>query len=168
MNLNRKRHKTLKLLSVSRIQFESGQSDSKTKFGMSFDELQKELKCDRTKCELIFSPLYSNEEIKYTNVDVEGLISTRKGLTAFSEKKYLKENDKIIVNWLRNFVQIVIPVLALLIAYVSLTTKLESLKTQSDKELQVVKKSMLEQKERIKELENKTKIHPNHQKNDSL
>ena len=168
INLNRKRHKTLKLLSDSFIKFNSDQTNSYFKFGVSFIDLMNELNCDRNKLEIIIGTLYLNEEVKYTNVDVEGLISTLKGFNSFSDKKYIKENDKIIINWLKNFVQIVIPVLALLIAYVSLTAKLDNLKKLSDKELQEVKKSMQEQKERIELLENKSKIHPNHQKNDSL
>ncbi|PLB19944.1 MAG: hypothetical protein TRG1_1208 [Flavobacteriaceae bacterium FS1-H7996/R] len=155
-------------MSDSFIKFNSDQTDSNFVFGVSFSDLQSELKCDRNKLELIIGTLYLNEEVKYTNVDIEGLISTLKGFNSFSDKKYLKENDKIIINWLKNFVQIVIPVLALVIAYVSLTSKLDNLKTLSDKELQEVKNTMEKQKERIELLEKRTEILPNHKKNDSL
>tara|TARA_R110002111_G_scaffold261382_2_gene334211 strand:- start:249 stop:761 length:513 start_codon:yes stop_codon:yes gene_type:complete len=168
INLNRKRHKTLKLLSDSFIKFNSNQTESDLKFGVSFNELMSELKCDRNKLEIIIGTLYLNEEVKYTNVDVEGLISTLKGFNSFLDKKYIKENDKIIINWLRNFVQIVIPVLALVVAVLTLISKWDNLKMQSDKELQEVKNIMQKQKERIELLEKRTKIHPNHQKNDSL
>jgi len=157
MNLNRKKHKTLELLSVSRIQFESGEMDSETKFGVSFEDLQSELNCDRKESELVFSTLYSNEEIEYTNVDVEGLISTRKGLTSFSEKKYLKENNKIIVNWFRNFVQIVIPILSLSIAFLALSIKINDINSKTSKEIKAIELKLESIQNSINKSEMKTK-----------
>jgi hypothetical protein len=116
MNLNLKRHKTLEVLSIKRIQFDSGQIDSGFTLGVSFEELQSELKSDREKCEIIFAPLYNENEVEYTDVGVKGICLTQKGLTSFSNKKYVKENKKIILNWFKNFVQIAIPVLSLIVA----------------------------------------------------
>jgi hypothetical protein len=165
--LNTKRHKTLSLLSHSFIKFNSGQIDSDFKFGVSFKDLQSELKCDRNKLETIIGTLYLNKEVEYTDTAVIGLASTLNGFNSFTNEKYLKENRKIIINLLKDFVQIVIPVLALLIAYTSLTTKMDSLKTLSDKELQEVKKSIQKQKEHTESLEYKIQILTNHKK-DSL
>lgn len=85
MNFNRQRHKVLKLLSVSRIQFDSGRKKANFKLGVSFVDLDT--------CELIYSTLYNENEVEYTNTAVIGLISTQKGLKSYSEKKYLKENQ---------------------------------------------------------------------------
>ena len=96
------------------------------------------------------------------------MINDKYGLAAFASKKYIKKNEDIIINWFKVFVQIIVPILALVIATLSLTTKLDSLKMQSDKELQKLETIRQEQKKRIELLENKTKTTPNHKKNDSL
>ncbi|MDP3312241.1 hypothetical protein [Lutibacter sp.] len=77
MNFNRKRHKTLKLLSPSFILFNSDQLTSEDKFGVSFADLEKELKYDRYDCEKVFSRLYRDGEVKYTNTSVVGLHLTQ-------------------------------------------------------------------------------------------
>lgn len=86
MNFNRKRHKTLEILSYRRIQFDSGQMDSSFVLGVDFKEIGSKLNVDRNTCEIIFASLYNQKEVEYTNVGVEGLFLTQKGLTSFSEK----------------------------------------------------------------------------------
>lgn len=66
------------------------------------------------------------------------------------------------LDWVKNFVQIIIPVLALAITFISLSIKLDSLKTDSDKELQMLKGIVLEQKERVESLELSLEAHPSH------
>ena len=168
MKFNIKRHRTLKILSKNRVLDDIGESNNKTLLGVSFDEIQSKLGYDRKKCELVFSALYENEEVEYTDMGIKGLFLTRKGLVSFSDKKYIKENNKIIIGWLRNFVQIVIPVLALVIAVLSLTLRMDILKMQSDKEMQKLTTTIKEQKLRIETLESKSKKHPSHKKCDSL
>lgn len=168
MNYNRKRHKTLEILSSKRIQFDSGQIEPNFILGVDFEDIKSLLNTDRDTCEIIFAPLYNNNEVEYTDIGVKGLFLTQKGLTSYSEKKYLKENNKIIISWLKNFVQIVIPVLALVVAVLSLTLKLRNFKIQSDKEIQKINTIISDQKNRIKSLEDKIEIHLNHKTNDSL
>lgn len=127
MNFNRKRHKILKLLSPSFILFNSDQMTSEDKFGVSFDNLERELKYNRNDCEKVFSRLYSDEEVKYTNTSVVGLHLTQKGLDSFTNKKYLKENYDLIIDWIKDFVQIIIPILSLLIAFFALTSRFNSI-----------------------------------------
>ncbi|TJY31311.1 hypothetical protein [Pontimicrobium aquaticum] len=145
-----------------------GQNVTADRVGLTFDEIEEKLKISPHKRELILSELNKADEIVFFSLDKLGcMIDEKNGIPALTDKKYINRNWKIILDWIKNFVQIVIPVLALVIAYVSLTSKLDSLKTQSDKELQEVKNIMLEQKKRIEELENQSKILPN-QKKDSL
>jgi len=126
MNFNRKRHKVLQLLSTSRIQFDSGRMESDFKLGVGFDDLQRELNCDLDTCELIYSTLYNEKEVEHTNTSVYGLFATQKGLTSYSERKYVKENNKIITNYSRNFVQIVIPILSLIVAILAISLKIDN------------------------------------------
>ncbi|WP_299278932.1 hypothetical protein [uncultured Psychroserpens sp.] len=135
MNYNRKRHKVLKSLSESRIKFDSGTGESGWKLGVGFDTLCKSLKCDREKLEVILSELYLNKDIEYTNVDVDEVFSTQQGLVTFASKKYIKENNKLILNWLKNFNQILIPVLSLIIAIVALTIKFNSIQKEIENNL---------------------------------
>ena len=46
MNLNLKRHKTLKILSVSRIKFSSNQGLPEEKLEVNFDDVQSKLNCE--------------------------------------------------------------------------------------------------------------------------
>lgn len=163
MNFNRKRHKVLGLLSKSRIQFDSGKIESDFKLGVSFEELQKELKCDLNTCELIYSTLYYEKEVEHTDTAVYGLFSTQKGLTSYSEKKYLKENEKLIVNYLRNFVQIVIPILSLIVAILALTLKLDNVKEETDRKIEHLKKTIDEQEKILQEIR-RDQISPNSKK----
>jgi len=165
IKINKKRHKILKLLSDSFIKFNSNIRDENFKLGISFDELQRELKCNRHELEIIIVSMYNQNEVKHTNVDVYGLISTSNGFDSYVDKKYLKANTKIIINILKNFTQIVIPVLSLVVAILTITIKLDILKKQYDKELQRLETTIKKQQERILLLESETKNPPNLQKN---
>jgi hypothetical protein len=158
MNFNRKRHKVLELLSKSRIQFDSGRTEPNFKLGVSFDDLKKELECDLDTCELIYSKLYYEKEVEYTDTSVKGLFSTQKGLTSFSEKKYLKENEKIIVNYLRNFVQIAVPILSLTVAILAISLKINNAKEDTDNKIMILKKKLDNQQKIIQEMKQNQKV----------
>ncbi|VXB23336.1 conserved hypothetical protein [Flavobacterium sp. 9R] len=169
MHFNRKRHFILKKLVEKRntkIDVRNARIDA-NEIGLSLDEIDRFLKVTSTERELILSELYKNDEIISFSLSVNGCFINENGVSSFSNKKYLKKNEDIIINWFKLFVQIVIPVLALLVAVLSLTAKFTILKMQSDKELQEIKYVMKEQKKRIEELEKKTGAHPYHKKNNS-
>ena len=172
MRFNLTRHQLLKLLTEKFVsenkKIGRGQTIPADIVGLSLDEIDKQLNISPNQRELILSELIESDEIIcFTLKEIGYIINEKKGISALANKKYINRNWKIILDWIKNFVQIIIPVLALVIAYVSLTSKLDSLKTQSDKELQEVKNIMLGQKKRIEKLENQSKILPN-QKKDSL
>lgn len=130
-------------------------------FGLSLNEIDTKLNISPNEREMILSELIESQEIICFNLKNIGyIINEKKGISALADKKYINRNWKIILDWIKNFVQIIIPVLALFIAYVSLTSKLDSQKTQSNKELQELRNeiqelrnTMQEQKEYIESLE---------------
>ncbi|WP_028123009.1 hypothetical protein [Epilithonimonas tenax] len=155
MDYNRQRHKVLKLLSVSKIQFNNGNRNSDFKFGVSYDNLQKELKYDADTCELVYAKLYQEGEVEHTNTAVFGLQATQKGLSSYSEKKYLKENEKLIFDYLRNFVQIAIPIFSLIVAILAIQLKIETTNDKTNKKIDNLQKQLDKQNKIIYEINKK-------------
>lgn len=136
MRHNRQRHKTLGFLSDNFIEFESLNKKPNFKLGKSFEDIISELECDPKIIEKIFSRLYLDGEVKYTNAHWEnGLYLTQKGLSSYASKKYIKENENIILNWFKVFVQIIVPVLSLIIAFLALTLKFNSISENIEKKV---------------------------------
>ena len=167
MRFNRKRHYVLKILSEKFINEElklvGKRNVNADHFGLTYDEIEKLLKIFPHKRELVLSKLYKANEIVFFDLEKFGcLINRENGMPAFTNKKYINRNRKIMLDWVKNFVQIIIPVLALAITFISLSIKLDSLKTDSDKELQMLKGIVLEQKERVESLELSLEAHPSH------
>lgn len=166
MILSRKRHKLLKLLSIHRNNVELGKAKQNA-LGVSFEIIFKELNCNEDKLQIITSELYTSDEIGYHNAhNINGLFATDKGLSAFSNRKYIKIYWDNFFNTAKNIVQVFIPVFSLIIAYVALTTKSDNLQKQYEKELQEVKFLLLKQQEHTKLLEDRIeKIQVNPEKN---
>ncbi|SEB01100.1 hypothetical protein SAMN05443667_11531 [Flavobacterium gillisiae] len=167
MNNNRLKHKLLKILSKQYVisGFENAEN---TEIGLNDDIILPLLKVSIEEYELLKMSLFEEKEVFRHNPKYKlGLYATDKGVASFVNKKYKKRNEDIILNWFKVFVQIVVPVLALIIAVLSLTIKLDTLKMQSDKELQKLENIMQEQQLSIEKLEMKTKTLPNHKKNTS-
>ncbi|WP_031425460.1 hypothetical protein [Flavimarina sp. Hel_I_48] len=137
--------------------------------GLSFKHIEKELNINSYQRELMLSELDKSEEIIFYHLEERGCyIDQKNGFAALSNRKYINQHWSIILDWIKNFVQIVIPVLALIVAYISFTSKMNSIKMQYDKELQDVKNIILEQKDRLEELEKQNQIFSNPKKIDSL
>lgn len=161
MNHNIKRHKLLEILSTQELNCQTRKHGYNI-IGVGYDEIYRKLNVDEFKLLIITSELYQNNEISYHNTGgVEGLCIDHSGLSAFSNEKYLKKNHIEIIDHLKNFVQIVIPILALTVAILSFTSKFNNLKMQSAKELREVKILLLEQQNHLKKLE--LKINKNNQ-----
>ena len=120
MNYKLKRHKLLKTLAPSSLEMHA------KKLGVSFDDIYKILNISESDFHKIASRLYNEDEIKYTNVDHEGVYSTIKGLQSFTDKKYLNEFNQILTSNIKNAVQIIIPVLSLIVAVTVLFLKIDS------------------------------------------
>jgi hypothetical protein len=132
MRYNRTRHFLLGIL--SRKFNEDLSSQRADKSGLSYEEVDdflRKRKKDRT---LIVSELYENEEIKFFDLDnVKGyMINPIKGLSAYTSKKYLNRNNEIILNWLKNTVQIFIPIASLIVAVLALSLRQATLNEKND------------------------------------
>ena len=87
---------------------------------VSIKEIRAILDCSIETQKLILNNLQSAKEIVpyYGNSDktIGFFITDTLGLDAFNNKKYLKRNQDILLKWIRNFVQLFIPLASLTIA----------------------------------------------------
>lgn len=165
MRYNLKRNKLLKSLSKNHFEANSEKQNTDFKLGLSFSDIDETLKVNPFIREKICAKLLSEKEIVFTNTKVTGFFLTDKGFDSYSSEKYVVENNKIIILYIKNFVQIVIPLLSLIIAVLALSLKFNSItenieeKVNSKNEKQV--KSIELKLDSILKLQNKMEHHPN-------
>ena len=139
MRLNRTRHFVLKKLSQKFIDNNENENNKADVVGLSFNEIDALLKVTKKKRELILSELDRCNEIVFYELEQKGFfIEPKIGLSALSEKKYLRKNEDIIIKWLKNIVQIFIPIASLLIAYLALTIKINSNNNLNSKQMKII------------------------------
>lgn len=164
MNLELKRHKLLGILSKQRNDLELKKAEYNA-LGVTFEKIHKELNCNKDELKLITSELYTEDEIGYHDAyDIVGVFAKDKGLSAFANKKYYRIYWKRISDLTKNAVQIIIPILSLLIAFVALTSKIESLNKSTDNKIDNLEKQVIELKTEL----NKTIKEIDLKVNDSL
>lgn len=147
MNLNLKRHNLLEILSKQSIDFDLHKT---TDFSVSSNTILKKLNINELFLNSIISELNINKEIDYyfwNDIEKKGLFVTPLGVSSYSNKKYKKLFYLNIKNNLKDFVQIIIPILSLLI---TLLVVKDNLSKESKFNTQVK-----ELKERIESLENR-------------
>ncbi len=138
MNINLKRHNLLGILFKPRSEWEINKAEN-IAIGVPFDKICNELNCQKDELPLITSELFSSDEIGPQNTHgIVGLCAKPKGLTAYSNKKYKRLNNARIKNNLKDFVQIIIPVFALVVAILTLSIKIENLNTKTAKEIKTI------------------------------
>lgn len=126
MRLDLKRHKLLKILSVNRIKFEAGKLQGGV-LGTSFDELSQKMRCDILKFNVIASELYDNNEIRHYNQhSINGVYCENNGITSFSNGKYKARFWQDIWNNLLSISQIIVPIMALLVALIAVLDSRQS------------------------------------------
>lgn len=162
MRNNRKKHKTLKFLSDNFIELNSSTTKNPNfQFGKSFEDIESELKLDKLSCEKVYARLELEEEVGVIDTKIKGLHLTQKGLDSYVSKKYLLENENIILSWFKVFVQIFIPIVSLIIALLALSLKFNSITDNIEKKVSAKYKQELEQIESkldsILQLENNRK-----------
>jgi len=127
MRLDLKRHKLLKILADRRVKFEANKLPEDKRLGISFDELTKKMNCDILKLNLIASELYDNNEIKHHNAyGINGLFCEKEGLTSFANNKYKARYFRDIWANLLTISQVIVPILALVIALVTVLDSRQS------------------------------------------
>ena len=62
----------------------------------------------------------ANNEIKYLESSDSYIIETIDGLNSFSNEKYLNKNRDIILGYLKNFAEIFIPIVSLIVTVIAL------------------------------------------------
>jgi hypothetical protein len=153
MNIDAKRHKLLGILSKQRNDLDLNKAEYNA-LGVPFEKIYEVLDCDEDELKLITSELYTSEEIGYHDAyNIVGLFAKDNGATAFSYGKYRKRIIERRKERIKFFVQTAIPILALIVAILSLSLKFDNLKLQSDKELQEINSKLKEQDFRLDKLE---------------
>tara|TARA_R110000850_G_C9977813_1_gene465673 strand:- start:86 stop:541 length:456 start_codon:yes stop_codon:yes gene_type:complete len=104
------------------------------KAGLTFSQIDNLLKNKKKDRELILSELYKNKEIHFFDLKVgKGcMIDEDYGISAYSNKKYLNENNKII----RNFILFVLPIIGLVVAITNLYLQFDSFKETKNNEIE--------------------------------
>jgi len=158
MNYNLKRHKLLKILSNQYVKFDSLDEANSDKLAVDYNEIYKALNCNSYRLRFIISPLMDEKEIDSFNNGYEGLFAYEKGLSAFTDKKYFRKFINSILNKIKDFVHIVIPVFSLFIAYIALTGNFKAGNVEQDILLQEMqhKIELLQSKVEQLEIESKT------------
>ena len=142
MDIDYKRHILLKVLTNQRINLELKKAPNNV-LGVSFDIICKELNCNRDYLNLVTSELFISEEIEYHDAgNIVGLFITEKGKTSFSNKKYYNRIKDRYKERVKFFVQITIPVLALIVAILSFSLKLENFRIELNNEIQELRENI--------------------------
>lgn len=106
---------------------------SANRAGLTFLEIDSLLKDKKSDRELILSELFKNKEIVFFDLKIgKGcMIDEDFGISAYSNKKYLNENNKI----LKNSVLFILPIIGLIIALTNLYLKFDSFKETKNTEI---------------------------------
>jgi hypothetical protein len=146
MRYNRTRHLILEKLYLKNSNSEkikNGEAADIFDAGLTVAEIGVLIKKNDAERDLILSELNNSKEIIYSETSGSGyFINPNSGVSALSNKKYLKKNEDIIINWFRIFAQIIVPVLSLIVAVLVLTLKLNSFTDNIESKLN--KKNKLE------------------------
>jgi hypothetical protein len=143
MNYNVKRHKLLELLSNQNINVQL-EKPGFMALGVSYEEIYSKLNLTDFQLLKLTSELYENKEIGYHNAyDIEGLYAENKGISAFSNKKYLKLYRKGIIEYIKDIIQILIPVLSVIIAFLALTIKIQNVNSENEEHFKDIRNEIL-------------------------
>jgi len=140
MNIDRKRHRLLSIVSERLVEIELDKN-SEHMLGVSLEELMIKLNCTDIELRKIVSKLFEEKEVGLYDVSYKGFYCEEKGLTSFHDKKYLREIEKRVFERIKNWVQVLIPVLSLIfsiIIYISAESKLK----QGQQEIEKLKRDI--------------------------
>lgn len=158
MRYNLSRHSLLKKLAEKLHSVDNDQSSIKASLvGLTLDEIDAHLKRNKTQRELILSGLGEAKEIEAFRDGSDRVagyfITDNIGLNSVVEKKYLNRNNDIIVNWLKNSVQIFIPIASLTIAILALSLKISISEKITDHKIEALKSNITNLNRKIDALE---------------
>ena len=158
MNKNLQRHKLLEILS---LQYINSDIDPDLNIHVSCKEIYSKLKISEFDLYMIIKELTSNEEIDYyfwNDEDKKGLYAKPNGVTAFTNNKYVRLRNKQLKENIKDIVQIFIPVISLIIAFIALTIKFNNNKVENDQQFQLIKNDIKDLKKQSFEKRKDTNI----------
>ena len=142
MNYNKKRHHLLNILSNQNLNVQLNR-DKYIAVGVSYEEILKHLSTTELELGFLTAELYDNQEIGYHNAfEIEGLYAENKGITAFSNKKYLKLSRKEKIDNIKDIIQIIIPVLSIVVAILAITLKIKNINLENDKRFEKIEQKL--------------------------
>ncbi len=107
---NTQRHKLLSLLADAR---DKAKAENATPIGLEWDFLCEKFNCSKAEMERLAMKPFVSEYVDYYTYKGNGLFITNEGMAALTECEYLKERNKSRFELVKNWIQIIIPVAAL-------------------------------------------------------
>ncbi|MBX2963743.1 MAG: hypothetical protein KF687_14630 [Cyclobacteriaceae bacterium] len=113
MDNNLKRHRLLKILAGKYIKVNLKEENA---LGVSYEDLRDKLNCGQGELLELGFALREEEEIDFHDAhNIKGFYCKEKGIASFNTKKYVRLNEKLIFDRVKNLVQTLIPILSLVI-----------------------------------------------------
>lgn len=154
MNSNLLRHRLLGILARQYIIAEKLHKP----LGVSFKNIETELKSSESDVRMSLSELYENDEIRYHDAyDIIGVHATETGVASFSNKKYWRIYWTNLKDSVKYWFQILVPILSLLVALIAVTHDLK----EHNEETSIQLKEMKSQIELLRSQVEQQKIHQN-------
>lgn len=142
MDNNLKKHCLLKLLSEQSNKFDNKIS---AEFSVSCDLIYKTLNINESDLYYLISELTTAKEIDYffwNDDEKKGLFTTPEGVASYSKNKYKNLFYSNLKSNLKDFVQIVIPILSLIIAYFAIQLKISEVNNHNQKQIDTLQKEI--------------------------
>jgi hypothetical protein len=155
--MNSKRHKLLEILSKRAIDIQL-RNINESAVGVSYEKICERLNCNRDELYKLSNVLFDEKEVgTHDAYEIKGMYATQKGITSYTDKKYLRLRNLRIKNNVKDIVSIVIPVLSLLIALASIWFKVDTINTKNEKEIKEMKRELKLNDKKLEDLKTKRK-----------
>lgn len=153
--MNSKRHKLLEILSKRAIDVQL-RKVNESAVGVSYENICKNLNCNRDELYKLSNALFDEKEVgTHDAYQIKGMYATSKGITSYTDKKYLRLRNSRIKNNVKDIVSIVIPVLSLLIALTSIWFKVDTINSKNEKAIKELKRELNLQNRKLDDLKSK-------------
>jgi hypothetical protein len=135
------RHNLLELLSEKYV----ASMNNNDELGYPYSYLKTKFNVNEKELFRLIAELFSSKEIQLHNPTGSpenlGICATNEGISSCSSKKYLNRHYTLVRTKIKDYVQIIIPILSLLIAYAAINNKI---KTSDDEHKHTVEKLIRE------------------------
>lgn len=153
--MDSKRHKLLEILSKRVIDIEL-RNVKENAIGVSYEKICESLGCDRNELYKLSNILFDEKEVGGHNTyGVIGMYATSKGISSYTDKKYLRLRNSRRKNNIKDIISIIVPILSLTIALVTIWAKVDTINSKNEKELNEMRKEIEIQKRNLDNLKSK-------------